>query len=102
MDGRNFCFKPPPSPIRLEEEFHHRLERERLEREAAEAEALRMADAQERMAKEQESARAAAEIAIMIAEDGRSAVVVNVFYTYRALVREIYIVLAGMFRSVFS
>lgn len=101
MDGQNFCFKLPPSPIRLEEEFHHRLERERLEREAAEVEALRMADIQGRMAKEQESARAAAEIIIMIAEDARSAVSVNVFNTYRALRRKIYIVLAGVFRSAF-
>lgn len=62
---------------RLEEEFHLRLERERQEREKAEAEALRRAARLEERRKGIELAREAAETAVMIAEDARSAIAVR-------------------------
>lgn len=62
---------------RLEEEFHLRLERERQQRESAEVEALRRAVRQEEMRKGMELAREAAETAVMIAEDARSAIAVR-------------------------
>ena len=61
-----------PSPIRLDEEFHQRLERERQEREATEVGALRRAVVLKRMTGEQELTRAAAETAMMATEDARS------------------------------
>lgn len=62
---------------RLEEEFHLRLERERQRRENAEAEALRRAARLEERRKALELAREAAETAVMIAEDARSAIAVR-------------------------
>lgn len=62
---------------RLEEEFHLRLERERQQRENAEAEALRRAARLEEKRKGLELAREAAETAVMIAEDARSAIAVR-------------------------
>lgn len=63
---------------RLEEEFHLRLERERQQRENAEAEALRRATRLEERRKGIELAREAAETAVMIAEDARSAIAVRI------------------------
>lgn len=64
---------------RLEEEFHLRLERERQKRDIAEAEELRRSARQEERRKGLELAREAAETAIMIAEDSRSAIAVRCF-----------------------
>eukprot|EP00752_Nemacystus_decipiens_P009996 g8912.t1 len=60
--------------LRLEEEFHLRLERERQQRENGEAEALRRAARLEERRKALELAREAAETAVMAAEDARSAI----------------------------
>lgn len=66
-----FCYP------RLGEEFHLRLERERQQRENAEAEALRRAARHEERRKGIELAREAAETAVMVAEDARSAIAVR-------------------------
>eukprot|EP00903_Cladosiphon_okamuranus_P014179 g13176.t1 len=66
--------QPREEERRLEEEFHLRLERERQQRENAEAEALRRAARLEERRKALELAREAAETAVMIAEDARSAI----------------------------
>lgn len=76
----NACDLSSSSPCvsyRLEEEFHLRLERERQQRESTEAEALRRAARQEKMRKDLELAREAAETEVMIAEDARSAIPVS-------------------------